>query len=284
MRNLKCLLLLIPVMLTARAAQAGSAEAKAKAARTACLSGDYAKGVALLAELFVSTHDHNYIYNQARCFEQNLRYQEAIGRFQEFLRVGPALSQDAKADAQKHIADCKELLASDHAAQSGAAATELPATSQAALSASSPPATADSGQPTVAAMTAPTVAAHAVLPPDVNASGQASVAAPQGSYLRVAGISCAVVGLASLATGVYFYTRATSLSDQITNSHTPSASDFQAGKDAQTMQWVFYGVGAATLATGSILYYLGWRAGHGDTAFAPMVAPGVAGLSAKGAF
>jgi hypothetical protein len=51
------------------------------------------------------------------------------------------------------------------------------------------------------------------------------------------------------------------------------------------MQWVFYGVGALSLATGSILYYLGWQtSAPGPNAVAPMVGPGIAGLSATGAF
>jgi hypothetical protein len=37
-------------------------DAKEKAARTACLAGDYAKGVTLLSELFVETKDPNWIF------------------------------------------------------------------------------------------------------------------------------------------------------------------------------------------------------------------------------
>ena len=103
--------------------------------------------------------------------------------------------------------------------------------------------------------------------------------------MRIAGIACGAVGLASIGTAIYFYTRATSLSDTITTSGSPSAGDYQSGKTAQTMQWVFYSVGAAALATGSVLYYLGWRAAEPrPTALIPMVGPSFAGLSAKGAF
>jgi hypothetical protein len=106
-----------------------------------------------------------------------------------------------------------------------------------------------------------------------------------GGAMQVAGLACGAAGLASIAGGIYFSARVSSLSDKITNSDAPSASDYQAGKDAQTMQWVFYGMGALSLATGTILYYLGWQASApGSTAIAPMVGPGIAGLSAKGAF
>jgi tetratricopeptide (TPR) repeat protein len=98
------------LLLAAPAAQAKDADAKERAAKTACLAGDYAKGVAILSELYVSTNDPVFIYNQGRCFEQNHRYEDAISRFREYLRVGKQISRTDKADAQKHIADCKELL------------------------------------------------------------------------------------------------------------------------------------------------------------------------------
>jgi tetratricopeptide (TPR) repeat protein len=107
-----------------------------------------------------------------------------------------------------------------------------------------------------------------------------------GGGLRTAGILCGVAGLASVATAVYFYSRAITLSDRVSKSDAPD-SDFQAGKNAETMQWVFYSVGAGALVTGSILYYLGWTSSAGDrttTSVAPMFGPGLAGLSARGAF
>lgn len=58
-------------------------QALEREARRACLSGEYVKGVALLSDLFVDSKDPNYIFNQGRCFEQNLRFEEAIGRFGE---------------------------------------------------------------------------------------------------------------------------------------------------------------------------------------------------------
>jgi len=89
------------------------ARERAAAARTACLSGEYAKGVKILSELFVQTKDPTHIFNQGRCFEQNSRYQDAIARFQEYLRVAKGLSEQYKADTQKHIDDCQSLLAKE---------------------------------------------------------------------------------------------------------------------------------------------------------------------------
>ena len=107
----KYLVLVTCLLLVARAAQARDGDAKERAAKTACLAGDYAKGVALLSELYVSTNDPAFIYNQGRCFEQNHRYEDAISRFREYLRVGKQISRSDKADTQKHVADCQALLA-----------------------------------------------------------------------------------------------------------------------------------------------------------------------------
>jgi tetratricopeptide (TPR) repeat protein len=106
-------ILIFICLLVAKTARAKDAdvEAKERAARTNCLSGDYAKGAAILSELFVATKDPAFIYNQGRCFEQNSRYEDAIARFQEYLRVGRRLSRAEKADAEKHIVGCQTLLA-----------------------------------------------------------------------------------------------------------------------------------------------------------------------------
>jgi hypothetical protein len=115
MRYRTPLLVLLPALLSARVGQAESLDAKERRARTACLAGDYVEGVRFLSELFVTTIDATFIYNQGRCFEQSRRYDDAIGRFQEYLRAGKKLTKAEKADAQKHIDDCKELLASERA-------------------------------------------------------------------------------------------------------------------------------------------------------------------------
>jgi hypothetical protein len=79
------LLFTLAFLVAPPAAQAGGRENKERAAKTACLAGDYAKGVALLAELYVSSNnDVTYLFNQGRCFEQNGKYEEAIVRFREY--------------------------------------------------------------------------------------------------------------------------------------------------------------------------------------------------------
>jgi hypothetical protein len=76
------------------ASKQASKQAQERTARKACLGGDYNRGVNILADLFVTTKDPTYIFNQGRCFEQNHRYEDAISRFEEYLRVPDAKLSD----------------------------------------------------------------------------------------------------------------------------------------------------------------------------------------------
>jgi hypothetical protein len=76
-----------------------------------CLSGKTDSGVALLAELYAENHDPNYIYNQARCYEQAARPEDALNRFREYLRVAKKLPAAEKADVEKHMEECRVLAA-----------------------------------------------------------------------------------------------------------------------------------------------------------------------------
>jgi hypothetical protein len=67
--------------------------------------------VSILAELYVETNDPTYLFNQGRCYEQNVRYVEAAERFREYLRKAPKLSDSEKAEVDKHIADCRAAMA-----------------------------------------------------------------------------------------------------------------------------------------------------------------------------
>lgn len=262
----RLLIVLMPLLLASQAARAGGRDNRERAARLACLSGDYAKGVAILAELFIDTKDPTFLYNQGRCFEQNLRYAEAVGRFQEYLRAGKRLSKDEQADAEKHIADCKGLLASQ----------------------SQPAVAAPASAPTPAVPTpvaAPTLVADPA-PPIVQQTNAQS-ANESGSGLRTAGIITAAFGGAAVVTAVIMNLKVNSMASdmQKTNGYTDSKdSDRQT---YETLGWVGYGVGAACVATGAVLYYLGARsnaAGAASVVLVPAFAPGQAGAIMKGVF
>jgi tetratricopeptide (TPR) repeat protein len=260
--NLAVLAMVLLLPSWALAARADKTKDKARAARKACLAGDPVQGVALLAELFIDSGDPNHIYNQARCYEQNHRYEDAISRYREFLKLSPGISERDRANVQKEIETCQGLLPAP-----------APVVQVAPVAPPAPAPTPAPATPVVDVVSASPVSQPAPAPKS------------EGQGLRIAGMASGAVGLASIGMGIYFYTRASSLSDRITNSDDPKPSDYRSGKSAVTMQWVFYGVGAAALATGSILYYLGWSKGESSqTAVAPVIGPSMAGIAAKGAF
>jgi hypothetical protein len=223
--------------------------------------------VALLSELFVSTMDPTYIYNQGRCFEQNRRYEDAIARFQEYLRAGKKLGKEAKTDAQKHVADCKELLAAQSSQQAAAPPEREPT-----------PRPAPALQPV--APLAPTV------PPVVQQTG-AKAASHSGSGLRTAGIVTAAVGGAALVAGVVLNLKVNSMADSLQKTDGYTDGKESDRKTYETLGWVGYGVGAACVATGAVLYVLGLRsadAAQPSVALVPAFAPGQAGALLKGTF
>jgi hypothetical protein len=269
-------LLAIPLlMLSAQHAQAGGREIRERSARKACLSGDFAKGIEILSDLFIDTKDPTYIFNQARCFEQNNRYEEAVARFREYLRKSEGISASDRADTEKHIADCEALARANSSPSFDAGRQGM------AGAATSPFAPATANPPP----TVPVSVASSPSPATTTTTGLSP--SNPGRGLRIAGIAFGVVGLASVAAAVTFYTRARYYSDKVSKAPRPNPADEDAGKQAEVLQWVFYSVGGAALTTGTALYVVGARASSGSSGTAsilPMVGPGMAGLSAQGAF
>jgi cell division septation protein DedD len=95
-------------------------------------------------------------------------------------------------------------------------------------------------------------------------TAEAGASQPRGSRgLRIAGIATGAGGLLFMAGGIYMGVRASSLSDEVSRdankqpAGTYQSSKYDDGKLAETLQWVGYGVGAAALVGGAVLYWLG---------------------------
>jgi hypothetical protein len=230
-------------------------QGREREARGACLNGDWARGVALLSELFLDFKDPNYIFNQGRCYEQNQRFQEAIGRFREYLRTGT----EDKAAAEKHIAECEALLRQTRPSRPAPAVGPAP----------------------------PSPVAAPALRPEVAAEVKPPPAKPPGSRLPIAGAVVFGVGAVGLVTGLVLNLKANRLADTIE----PPAYFFDRStestrKSYETFAWVGYGVGAAGLVTGAILFGIGWRqAGRAEAlALVPTIGTDLAGASLQGTF
>ena len=256
----------------ARAATPGD-ESRARAAQRACLMGDPGKGVELLTDLYLDTRDPTHIYNQGRCFEMNRRYEEAIGRFREYMVKAKNLTEEEKADTEKHIKACQSYRATPDAKPS------------------QPPAAAS--QPPSAAPAEPAVAQGGLATGTVETPRPAPVATIQqppvppahhpGAALRTAGLVTGAIGVAALAAGVLLNLKVNSMSSDLEQRYNYSPAVDSRRKDYKTAAWLSYGVGAAGLAGGALLYFFGWRKGSG-TLVGPAVAPGMAGAFAAGIF
>jgi hypothetical protein len=264
------LLFLVSAALLLGASQASAAgkQAQERAAKKACLAGDPAKGVEILADLYVDTSDITYIFNQGRCFEQNRRYEDAIGRFREYLTKGEDhISAEEKAVAKKHIDTCESYLPKPEPRSplvpDPVSATPIVKTPSLAEGAS---------EPQVVAV------ARESSPPDKNT----------GSGLRITGIVMGSLGVVALGTGVALNLKVNSMSADLEKVDNFNRDTDSSRKNYKTLGWIGYGVGAAFLAGGSLLYFLGWRVGHNSAqpsvALAPILAPGTAGALLTGAF
>ena len=239
------LALILVTALVGPVARAQGPEKRERTARTSCLSGDYAKGVAILSELFVDTRDPTHIYNQGRCFEQNRLYDDAIGRFREYMVKAKTLSAEEKADTERHIAACESYLATRQREDSSPAHPE-----------------------TTTLATQP---------------AQSTPASRAGSGLRTAGIVTAAVGGAALVAGVAFALKANQMASDLEKPYGYTDSANSERKSYKAAAYVGDGVGAACVAGGALLYYLGWRE-QSATTLEPSVAPGMAGVVLTGVF
>jgi len=102
--------LIVAVSAPARAAD--NRDAREREARKACFTGDVAHGVEILVDLSGETGHPNYIYNQARCFERNGKYDQALLSYEDYLRKATNLPEADRGQVEKSIAELRAKLAS----------------------------------------------------------------------------------------------------------------------------------------------------------------------------
>jgi hypothetical protein len=236
----------------ARAEEAGQ-DPRVHEAKAACVSGDFQRGVQLLAELYLASSDPIWIFDQARCYQQNAQPTLALSRFQEFLRKSQGAPDEDIRDAQTYIAEIE-------AQQRGQSAT--------------------SGTTNTLTL-----------------SKQNQATQPEsGRGLRYTGVGVGILGVTALATGVVFsvLVRQTqnSVENQTKNDVAPLSTidgKLADGHRYETLQWISYGVGAAAVVAGSVLYWTGATSAAGgprmsSTFVAPVFTANGAGANLHMAF
>lgn len=243
-----------------------SRAARERAAKRACLTNDPEGGVALLTDLYIDTNDPTYLFNQGRCFEQNRRYEDAIGRFREYLIKAKDLSPDDRAETQRHIDACESYLhkpADGPKPEPRTKAVETTSVVETTNVVPTPP------EPT------PT--------PDFVVAPGPEPGRP-GAGLRTAGLVVGGLGVGGLVTGLVLNLKVNSMSGELEDEYDPSTDSTRKGY--RTGAWIGYGAGAACLAGGAIIYALGWNRGRQGSAVAlvPTVGANGAGALLTGAF
>jgi hypothetical protein len=110
----------------------------------------------------------------------------------------------------------------------------------------------------------------------------APVATPVAG-LRTAGLVVAAVGGAAVVGGVVFNLQHNSKVADLTPDYTRDKES--SSRTYKTLSMLGYGVGAACVVGGAVMYYLGWRAGsETQVALVPSVMDGGASALLAGAF
>src|SRR5580765_2744925 len=169
----------VAIAVSTAASAAESRDAREREARKACFTGNVDRGVEILVDLYGETGHPNYIYNQARCFERNGKYDQAILSYEDYLRKATNLGDVERGQVEKSIADLHAKLASGGDAAGSAAPPLLPPT-------------LDAG-----AATPPVKPQEVVLAP-----AGADTAAGEWPWQRKAGVMSLVAAGGGLAVGV----------------------------------------------------------------------------------
>ena len=270
-------------------------------ARRDCLTGNYESGTALLAKLFAETGSPNFVYNQARCYKQNARPDEAIQRFREYLRIAGDLGAEEKAEVERHIGECQAMQAQPE--RQPITPPTVPPTvpgpeGQAATPMAEPfpafaPAVAPSAPASWAAAPSAPLPAGTTIPPGLApAVAQVPPAPPEnaGSGMRAFGIVIGAIGVGALVAGVVLSLEANHIATELNSDPTTyDRSKDNQGRLYGNLQWVGYGAGGACLLLGALLYYVGYQgpqtAAAGPTvSLLPAISGSQAGAALQGRF
>lgn len=264
------------------------------------LAGDYRGAMTSFKNGYLQTQDPAFLLNIAQCHRSLGENQEAVMMFRLYLKSSPEgvdprsrdIATKALNELESEAKTAPPATATTTKSQAPAAAAPA-ATDAAAPAGVLPPSfsprkfqTEPGGMPVLE----PAPELDAARAAEAEAKAEASTpdtTAATRRHLRVAAVVCGAVGIVALGTGVYYWTRARSLSDSANRTLVYDQATYDDGKRAETMQWIFYGTGAAAVATGAGLYLYSRRISapkQPQVSLAPVAAPGVAGLAAVGTF
>ena len=247
-------------------------------ARADFAAGRYQKAVDTFAILFAETGDPVFLRNIGRCYQKMKRPAEAIDSFKEYLHKARELTAGERQEVEGYVSEMEALDAASRAPvkapkvveQTPPAANTPPASAQTPTASRPAPETPPPQPPTETSPASPapstptgTEASASPAPQPRLAVQTVSEAAglsstnrsTNRSTWRKAGIVTGAVGVASIVVGAAFGLATRSASHEVSTQY--DAATDSAGKRDATLQWVGYGVGAAAVATGVLMYLHG---------------------------
>ncbi|HUJ63104.1 MAG TPA: tetratricopeptide repeat protein [Kofleriaceae bacterium] len=243
-----------------------AAKAHYERGQTLYAGGQFAEARAEFLAGFELSHKPTFLFNAAECARLLGNSDAARDGYQQYLKLDP----DGKL-AQLAIQRLYDLGVQQPTTDSPPVVPTAPAV---VTPPASPPITTASPP-----ITTPTLAVTRSVP---------ATSSDSHDLERYAGIGTAGVGVAMIVTGAFFGYKSSTLSNQVSGACTSgclwsdvSDIDKYARLDA-TVQWWLYGLGAAAVVTGGVLYWHGSRSEHSSVIVAPT--PHGAAMSWSGRF
>jgi len=106
--------------------------------------------------------------------------------------------------------------------------------------------------------------------------------ARKGRGLRIAGLVTGGAGVVMIGAGIAFGMKASGLADEVAEQYDPDKVD--EGESAESTAIILYVAGGAALVGGTVMYFLGRRAGRERVAVVPSVSQDQVALTAWGTF
>jgi tetratricopeptide (TPR) repeat protein len=243
-----------------------SAEAHYQKGMKAYTLGHFPEAIEEFEKAYELRSEPIFLYNIAQSHRQNNKPDRAIFFYRRYLEADPEAKN--RPEIEKRIKDMEAQL-------------------------NAKPEVAPAPAPVAPPMPQPIPVAPPVVPvqpqpvPVTQLQTQPPPPTSTGRGLRIAGITVGAVGVAGVVGGIFLGLHANSLYEEATKpGQTYDKSKDDSSKTFRTLEWVSFGVGAAAIVTGGVLYYLGASAkpAHPPLAIVPLAGPGTGGAALLGRF
>ena len=237
--------------------------------------GRYEDAIKEFEAAYQLKNDPAFLYNLAQSYRQAGNHERAVHFYKTYLRYVPNAKN--RADIEDKIKAEEQLVA-----KGGGGTTTPPATTTPPPSTTTPPPPGTTTPP-------PSLGApNPYAPPTPPAP-----ATDSGRKFRIAGLATAGAGAVMMVVGIVEWRRAVSASNEIEDAarnnqaFDPAVED--RGKSAETMQWVFYGIGTLALGAGAGLWFYGQHVTATETttwrvSLAPTISPNQSGATLRISF